>query len=76
MPSRRFPAIRNEPGNLCLRETAWWRSQSQSNLSLPTNFLITGKNTGKTGEMFTKNNAASSSNAAFMGIFGDVPYRK
>jgi hypothetical protein len=21
---RQFGAIRNEPGNLCLRETAWW----------------------------------------------------
>ena len=27
---RQFGAIRNEPGNLCLRKTAWWGSEDSN----------------------------------------------
>jgi hypothetical protein len=33
-------------GNLSLRKTAWWRTQSLSNLSQQQNSLLTGKITG------------------------------
>jgi hypothetical protein len=44
--TRQFGPTCTPPGNLCLRGTAWWRTQSQSNLSLRPISLLTGKLTG------------------------------
>jgi hypothetical protein len=44
--TRQFGAICATPENLCLYGIAWWRTQSQSNLSQQQNSLLTGKITG------------------------------
>jgi hypothetical protein len=44
--AHQFGAFHKEPENLCLYGIAWWRTQSQSNLSQQQNSLLTGKITG------------------------------
>jgi hypothetical protein len=45
-PNRELWAFCGTSGNLCLHGNAWWRTQSQSNLSQRQNSLLTGKITG------------------------------
>ena len=46
IPAANSGAIRERPGNISRRRTAWWRTQSQSNPSPLPNSLLTGKITG------------------------------
>ena len=71
---RQFGAFRNEPGNLCLRKTVWWRTQSISNPSQHPTSLLTGKLTGKIAKSGIGNDESSAFNAAAVGISSNIPW--
>ena len=48
--ARRFEVFVTASETLGTTRTAWWRTQSHANSSLPANSLLTGKRTGNFGE--------------------------
>ena len=60
--------------NLCLRKTVWWRTQSYSNPSPPSNSLLTGKLSGKIAKTWSVALAMPPCNAASKGVLSDIPY--
>jgi hypothetical protein len=71
---RQFGAIRTEVGNLRLRRTAWWRTQSQSNLSPHLISLLTGKSTGNFIEHWRFAPFSLAERQASSDTCGKIPY--
>jgi hypothetical protein len=66
---RQFGGYSQRAGNHCWRETAWWRTQSNSNPSQQQNSLLTGK-IAKSG---LRQRRRHHLNAASIGVLSDIP---
>ena len=69
------PRSGNYPGNLAVRKSVWWRTQSLSNPSLYCNSLLTGKRTGNFSFFWAISRSRWLAIPMIAGLSTRIPYR-